>query len=304
MATTVANGLQWSNRKPEEFIESLITSNQVYTNFTLISGVKSTADIPKYDATIAFHSDLCSFDPQASIDVDEKQMAVGDFKWDFSDCKGVLETTWRSELLRKGVNNAEVIDSELADWAYDRFSKLVSEKLLTEAATQIQDKIENGPEAADVNTVIHTAPLTSATILDKMEELYTAAPEVLVEAMLGSATDTYRPVYMMNANMVRLYKLATKDLNVSFDREDQTTFPTPTFLGLDIVLFPKLADNTIILAEPTNFVMLVDDMDDPSAIMSEYTPKTNSLDVWGQFRVGYDFKRGQEIVYASANITS
>jgi len=298
MATNVPNTFEWGNRNPNRFTSSLLTQSTVYNRFTMVDKVKSKYQMPTAEATISFHGDLCVFDPQATVTVGEKEMAVADYKWDFSDCKGGLDSTYRSLLLKKGLHNAETMDRTLGEWAYDRFSALVSEKILHESALQIVDKIENGPDASSVNTIAAVS-LTKANILDTMEAMYEKAPEVLLDAFEGNSTEVVRPVWMLGTEAYKLYRLATKELNLAFDRADQSAFPAPPFLGVEVVRYPKMEAGVIILAQPSNFVLLTDDMNDPNQINMEYEWRTNSLDVGGQFKLGFDFIRGEEIVYMS-----
>ena len=302
MATNVPTTFEWGNRNPNEFTSSLLTQSTVYNLFTMVDGVKSKYQMPTAEATISFHGDLCTFDPQATVTVGEKEMAVTDFKWDFSDCKGSLDATYRSLLLKKGLHNAETMDRSLGEWAFDRFSALVSEKILAESALQIVDKMENGPDAADVNTIAAVA-ITKTNILATMESMYDAMPEVLLDAVEGDSTEVIRPVYMLGAAAYKAYRLATKDLNLSFDRDDQSRFPAPPFLDIQVVRYPKLEAGVIILGRPTNFVMLTDDLSDPNQINQEYEWRTNSLDVGGQFKLGFDFIRGEEIVLMTPRTT-
>ena len=302
MATNIDGTLEWANRDPQDFIEKLITSSNVWRNFTIYDGVKYKKNVPIHTGSIAFHGDLCTFDPQSSIAVGEKEMQVAPFKWDYADCKTDLMESWRSELLRKGLNNEETMDIQLADWAFDFFLTSVQEQVLKEAALQIVDKIENGPDKGDVNTVVGVT-LTESNILTQMKALYMAAPEVLLDSIEGEANMTTRPVYMMGGAAYRLYQVAIAALNVAYDHSDQDGFPAPTYFGVPVVRFAKLAADTIILADPSNFVLLTDDLNDTNQINQEYKRLTNTLNVSGQFMLGFDFKDGSRIVYTSPNIT-
>lgn len=298
MATHIG-ALEWANRDPQDFIQSLITKSDVYRRFTIYDGVKYKKNVPIHTGTIAFHGDLCTFDPQASISVGEKEMSVAPFKWDFSDCKTSLMESWRSEMLRKGLNNDETMDSALADWAFDFFLDSVQEKVLTEAGLQVVDKIENGPDAGDVITVTGTT-LDDSNILAQMKAMYLAAPEALLDSIEGESNMTTRPVWMMGGEAYRSYQVAIAALNVAYNHSDQDRFPVPPYFGIEVIRFAKLEANVIILAEPTNFVLLTDDLNDTNQINQEYKKLTNTLDVSGQFMLGFDFKDGSRIVYTSS----
>jgi len=138
MAISVAT-LEWGNRTPGLFIDSMVKSAKVLDRFRLVDGVKSKVQVPIFDASLTFGSDLCAFDPQSSASIDEKEMTVSTYKWAtykwaFLNCKNVLETTYRSVLLKKGQHNEETMDVEFKDWVFDYFAKLSAQKALELAA--------------------------------------------------------------------------------------------------------------------------------------------------------------------------
>ena len=300
MATTIGT-LDWGNRNPQDFIQKLITSSDVWRSFTIYDGVKYKKNVPIHTGTIAFHGDLCTFDPQASIAVGEKEMSVAPYKWDFSDCKTSLMESYRSMMLSKGLNNPETMDTTLGEWSFDFFLDSVQEKVLTEAALQVVDKIENGPDAADVTTVTGVT-LSDSNILAQMKAMFLAAPEALLDSIEGESNMVTRPVWFMGGAAYRFFQVAIAELNVAYSHVDQDNLPVPTFYGIRVVRFAKLEANVIILAEPSNFVLLTDDLNDVNQINQEYKPLTNTLDVSGQFMLGFDFKDGERIVYTSSRI--
>jgi hypothetical protein len=295
MALSVAAGLEWHNRKPEEFIDQIVKSARIVNDFTLVDGVKSKVALPIYGATLSFGSDLCTFDPQSAAEIDEKEMSVSTFKWDFVNCKNVLESEYRSMMLRQGQLNEEVMDADFADWVFDYFAKLVGSKVLAEAGTQLVDAIENGADAASVNTDTISA-IDESNILAALETGYKAMPADVLAAVYGDADRSFLPTIYLGTAAFQAYQLAIAD-KYTQTPEGIIRGEIPTYLGMPVVHFASLPANTVIMTPPRNLVMLTDDFADTTAIQNEYEARVNSLYVWGQFKLGFDFKNPAHIVY-------
>ena len=295
MATgvTIAT-LDWGNRTPDTFIDAAVKNADVLSMFTLIDGVKSKVQVPIFDGAIQFGNDLCVFDPQSTADIDEKEMTVTNWKWAFQNCKQALQTSYRSLMLRKGANNPETMDAQFAEWVYDFFAKKSSEKIVELAATEIKAEI-----AGDANVITATivAP-TPTNILAQMQVAYQALTPYLLNQLFGGADREYRPAFFMNAKNMQSYQIAVANAYTTvYDGvADGKLMP---YMGLEIILFSTLADDEIILTNPANLVMVVDDYADVEAIQAEYEAKISSDILWGQFTIGFSYMKSENIVYAS-----
>jgi len=300
MGLSVAANLDWHNRKPEKFIDQIIANANVVQRFDWIDGVKSKVALPIYDATLVYHNDLCTFDPRSTASIDEKEMTVTTYKWDFQNCKAVLETEYRSMLLRKGQLNDETMDMDFADWVFDRFAKLNGNKILTLASAGLVTKLDADIDS-DINTETIVA-LTSANILDEMEDCYEAMTDNMLAALYNNGNDadrTLAPVIFLGSAAYRAYQIAVAAQTTTYDLARQADGSFLPYFGMEVVHFPSLAANKIVIAAPQNIAVLTDDMRDPMAIQSLYEPRTNTLDIWGQFKFGIDYKNGAEIVYGA-----
>lgn len=295
MGINVAAGLPWSNRKPEEFIDQIVKTASVTNDFTLIDGVKSKAQVPIYDASLQFGNDLCVFDPQSSADIDEKEMAVETYKWDFLNCKETLETTYRSVMLRQGQLNEETMDSDFADWVYDYFVKLVGQKVLEQAGSELITKITTGPDAGSVITDTISA-ITKSNILDALETGYVAMPADVLAAVFGDADRSFMPTIYLGTAAYQAYQLAIAD-KYTMTPEGIINGGIPNYLGMPVVHFASLPVNTIIITPPRNLVMLTDNFSDTRSIQNKYEAEVNSIKLWGQFKLGFDFKNPEHLVY-------
>ena len=296
MGVVVAPNLEWQKRTPDLFIDQIVRNARVLDGFTIIDDVKSKVAVPKFSAAITYHSDLCTFDPQSSADIDEKEMEVATFKWDFINCKNVLETEYRSMLLRKGQLNEQTMDEEFADWLFNYFRKLVQQKIVTVAGAELVDEIENGVDAADVLTGTLAASTTKANIYAQLEQMYKLFSADLLAAVYGDADRDFMPVIYLPTASVQAFQLARADLYTTTP-EGVDNGVIGTYMNMEVRHFSSLPADTIMCTPPRNLVMLTDEYNDSRSIQTEYDNKVNSRLVWGQFKIGFDFLNPFHMVY-------
>ncbi len=297
MATgiTIAS-LDWGNRTPDRFIDSAVKNADVLNLFTLIDNVKSKVQVPIFTGDLQWGNDLCVFDPQSTTGIDEKEMSVTNWKWSFQNCKTALQTSYRSKMLKQGANNAETMDAQFGEWTYDYFAKLSSEKVVTLAATEIRAELVGDADVIDYD--MGATAIDETNILDKMKGAYQLLSNDLLNQLFGGSDREFKPAFLMNANMVQSYQLAIAAAytTVYDGYADGKIMP---FLGMDIILFNTMADGEIILTNPSNLVMVVDDYADTNAINAEYEAKVSSDYIWGQFTIGFSYLKGEDIVFAA-----
>jgi len=293
MAISVAT-LDWGNRTPDLFIDTMVKSAKVLDRFRLIDGVKSKVQVPIFDATLTFGNDLCVFDPQSSASIDEKEMTVETYKWAFLNCKDVLEATYRSVLLKQGQHNEETMDAQFKDWVFDYFAKLSAQKALELAATSLTTELAADTAVLDYDT---NAALTSANILDKMKGAYQAMSANMLAAVYGDADRQLKPAFFMGTAAVQHYQIAIAGLYTT-TAQGVVEGNIPAYFGMEIIHFPSLAANEFFISAPENIVMLTDDYNDVRAIDMKYESELSSDKIWGQFKLGFSYLKGEEIVYA------
>jgi len=293
MSVSIAS-LPYGDRRQNLFIDSMVKSAAVLNRFRLIDGVKAKVNVPIFDASLTFGTDLCVFTPASSATIREKEMTVDTYKWAFLNCKNVLEASYRGLLLKKGQHNPETMDAEFKDWVFDYFSKLAAEKALTLAGTEIE--LELGNDAAVIDYTI-TAPLTAVNILDQMEAAYGAMSSDMLAAIYGDADRDFKPAFFMNTANLQKYQIAIA--------EKFTTTPEgiiegniPPYYGMEVIHMASLANGSFFISAPQNLVMLTDDYNDVKAIDMKYEAELSSDKIWGQFKLGFSYLKGEEIVYA------
>ena len=294
MAISVAT-LEWGNRTPGLFIDSMVKSAKVLDRFRLVDGVKNKVQVPIFDASLTFGSDLCAFDPQSSASIDEKEMTVSTYKWAFLNCKNVLEATYRSVLLKKGQHNEETMDVEFKDWVFDYFAKLSAQKALELAATTLTAEM-----VADAAVIDYTAvtTITPASILADMQGAYQAMSPIMLSAVYGDADRSLKPAFFMGTAAVQAYQIAIAGLYTT-TAQGVVEGNIPAYYGMEVIHFPSLAANTFFISAPENIVMLTDDYNDVRAIDMKWEAELSSDKIWGQFKLGFSYLKGEEIVYAA-----
>ncbi len=293
MPVTIAN-LPWGNRTPDLFIDAMVKSAKVLERFRLVDNVKSKANVPIFSAALTFGSDLCVFDPQSTAAINEKEMTVETYKWAFLNCKNALESSYRSVLLKQGQHNEETMDAQFKDWVFDYFAKLSAAKALEVAATKLTTEMAGDASVLDYDT---GAALTSANILAKMQGAYQTMSAVMLAAVYGDADRAFKPAFFLSTNAMQAYQIAIAGL--------YTTTPQgvvegniPAYYGMEVIHFPSLGANEFFISAPDNIVMLTDEYNDVRAIDMKYESELSSDKIWGQFKLGFSYLKGSEIVYA------
>ena len=59
-----------------------------------------------------------------------------------------------------------------------------------------------------------------------------------------------------------------------------------------------MAANEFIVSAPQNLVMLTDDYNDVRAIDMKYEPELSSDKIWGQFKLGFSYLKGEEVIFS------
>ena len=290
----VISNLPYGDRRPDLFIDTMVKSAAVLNRFRLVDGVKAKVNVPIFDATLTFGTDICAFDGDSEATIGEKEMTVTTYKWSFLNCKNALESSYRGLLLKKGQNNPETMDTDFKDWVFDYFAKLSAEKALISAASTLVT--EMGTDAAVLDYVLG-APLSAANILDKLEGAYSTMSDVMLSAVYGDADRDFKPAIFLGTAAMQHYQIAIAGL--------YTTTPqgvveggVPNYYGMEVIHFPSMPVNEFMIAAPQNIVMLTDEYNDVRAIDMKYEAELSSDKIWGQFKLGFSYLKGSEIVFA------
>lgn len=284
----------WGDRRSSLLMDTMVRNSAFLSRLTLVDGVKSKALIPTYDASLTYGSNLCDLTDGTggSLDLGEKEVAVKDYTWYFSNCKKSLETTYRSLMLRKGTMNEQTLDDDLKDWLLTHFGKLNGAKAMTLASAEIMAEIKADSQVNKVTT-------SKTSVLEILDDMYKAIPQDLLDILYGEADRDIKPVIFMNSNMIRDYQMevAKKDV-ISYNGISKGEIPT--YMGMEIVNFSTLPDGAIIIAQPNNLLLVCDDFGDVKSIQTEYDKKKNSDEWFGSFKIGFSYRYGKYMVVREA----
>ena len=221
-------------------------------------------------------------------------MTVDTYKWSFLNCKDALESSYRGLLLKKGQHNPETMDAEFKDWVFDYFAKLSAQKALELAGTELTTELAADAAVLDYDT---NAAITSSNVLDLMEGAYQTMSDVMLAAVYGDADRDFKPAYFLGTAAMQAYQIAIAGL--------YTTTPQgvveggiPNYYGMEVIHMASLPAGEFIISAPQNIVMLTDDYNDVRAIDMKYEAELSSDKIWGQFKLGFSYLKGEEIVYA------
>jgi hypothetical protein len=294
MSLTISS-LPYGDRRPNLFIDTMVKSAAVLNRFRLIDGVKAKVNVPIFDASLTFGNDLCVFDPQSSASVGEKEMTVETYKWSFLNCKTALESSYRGLLLKKGQHNPETMDAEFKDWVFDYFAKLAAQQALNLAGTELTTELASDGDVNDYDT--NQATLDSSNILDALEGAYGTMSDVMLSAVYGDADRDFKPAIFLGTAAMQAYQIAIAGLHTTTP-QGVVSGAIPAYYGMEVIHMSSMPANEFIISAPQNIVMLTDDYNDVRAIDMKYEAELSSDKIWGQFKLGFSYLKGEEIVYA------
>ena len=244
---------------------------------------------------MTFGSDLCTFDAQSSASINEKEMTVSTYKWAFLNCKNVLESTYRSVLLKQGQHNEETMDAQFKDWVFDYFAKLSAQKALELAASGLKTEMTADATVLDYDT--NATTISSSNILAAMQGGYETMSAVMLAAVYGDADRTLKPAFFMGTAAIQAYQIAIAGLYTT-TAQGVVEGNIPAYYGMEVIHFPSLAANEFFISAPENLLMLTDEYNDVRAIDMKWEAELSSDKIWGQFKLGFSYLKGEEIVYA------
>lgn len=303
------NSHPFGDRRPDLFIDSMIKSAAVLSRFSIVDGVKSKLNVPIFGLSATGGAGLpadgfntganCDFEDTFTATVEEKEMSVDTFSWGFKNCKDALESSYRGLMLKKGQLNPETLDAEFRSWIFDRFAKLAAEKALVKAGVDLLSEMKTGADAVPASQVVDlgATPLASGNILGWMEDAYEAMSEVMLSAVYGDADREYKPAFFLGTVAYQAYQIAIAG-KYNTTPEGIIKGEIPTYYGMEVIHMPALAAQNFFISAPSNLVLLTDDYNDVNAIGSEYEAKEHAEYLFGRFKLGFDYMKGEEIVLA------
>lgn len=302
MAVTIAS-LDYGNRTPSEFIAATIVSAGVHQHFSLFDGVKDKQQIPVFSGTLTWGTDLCVFDPQSVASIDEKEFVTKNYKWAFKNCKTALQRSYRSLMLTQGSNNTETMDSDFKDWIFDYFAGLAGQKIGSLAHDELALQITADANVNKTNGAAGSAAdlVAPATVLAQLQLVFKLmTKEMYLTNFTHNGVAKNKSINLAFILPYEVYQAAHVALtnNMAFNERAQIeagTLPLK-YMGIPIYLDPNQDAKRVLLAPLDNFVTVVDDISDVKAIQTKYMDELSSDYLWGQFTIGFGYKKSELIV--------
>ena len=103
-----------------------------------------------------------------------------------------------------------------------------------------------------------------------------------------------KPAFFMGTAAVQAYQIAIAGLYTT-TAQGVVEGNIPAYYGMEVIHFPSLAAGEFIISAPENIVMLTDDYNDVRAIDMKWEAELSSDKIWGQFKLGFSYLKGEEI---------
>ena len=157
-----------------------------------------------------------------------------------------------------------------------------------DAAVNLVDKWDGGVTVID-----------ETNILDLLQESYQAMSDVMMAAVYGDADRDFKPAIFLGTAAMQAYQIAIAGLHTTTP-QGVVSGAIPSYYGMEVVHFSSLPANEIVVSAPQNIVMLTDDYNDVRAIDMKFEAEISSDKIWGQFKLGFSYLKGEEIVYLTS----
>ena len=294
------NSATYSGEFAKTFYSKAILGANTIKNIDVIAGLKSSPyNLPRIDLTNLLQPASCTWSDQGTITLATRTISTCDVKVNYTFCTKDFESNYLSAQLRPGANNNE-IPATFKDYVLARMSDYI--------ASQVENVIWNGDTAgspadvcdgylkawtADANVIDVTGTTLSASnIIVEMLKLYNAIPFTIrhggkVKLWLSNAAQSFYLQAVANvATGSGAYYLGTDNAN--------------KFLGLDIIVGPRIPTNQMAAFEGDNIVFATDlesDMQDIRVIDMAPLGGGPNMKFEAGFKMGTSYRIGEEIVW-------
>ncbi len=279
---------------------------------TPIIGIKESTQLNLIDLAgniLQADSRDCAWTPQQIAKLSEKELKVKTYKINLEQCLDDLERKRTIWMMGPGAKNQELPDT---------LEEATMALLANELSSEIETKIFRGDSAAnahDFDGVIKVltdsadavkvtgVALTKDNVLGEIEKAFAALPEDV--AALGLEKESLN-VYVSYATLLKV-KIALGGVfgtNVVVNPNFIVENDVVKYLGAEIVPVKGIADNDMIVAEASNFLLGTDLLSDLEEIRlgQMAAPYDNKIFIDGRLRLGFAIPFEDEVVYYSPTV--
>lgn len=279
---------------------------------TPIIGIKESTQLNLIDLAgniLQADSRDCAWTPQQIAKLSEKELKVKTYKINLEQCLDDLERKRTIWMMGPGAKNQELPDS---------LEEATMTLLANELSSEIETKIFKGDSAANANdfdgviTVLENSldavkikglALTKDNVLQEIEKAFAALPE---DVAAGGLEKESLNVYVSYATLLKV-KIALGGVfgvNVVVNPNFIVENDVVKYLGAEIVPVKGIADNDMVVAEASNFLLGTDLLSDLEEIRlgQMAAPYDNKIFIDGRLRLGFAIPFEDEVVYYSPSI--
>ncbi|WP_270543904.1 hypothetical protein [Butyricimonas paravirosa] len=312
------NGLSYTAKEnPEWFTRAMFGGRLIQGGYIrVLTGVKGDELLSQIDLEnkiLQIDGKDCAWTPNQIIKLSEKKASVKTYKINLEQCIDELENKRTLYQLSPGAKN-ENLPSELEAATLTLIAIGLS--------NEIEEMVVGGDETKDPNqfngmvkTLLGSAVsiqlagavLTKANVLDKIEAVYNAIPEDVLQS------EDAGTLYVMGSyNTRRLIRAALADKNNqviaaswTVDDTDKRN-PRLYYLGMEFVPAKGIDNNTLIGYDSRNAYLLTDLLSDLDEVELGNFPKPNEDKVYikGRLRLGFVIPFEDEMVIMATAIVT
>lgn len=312
------NGLSYTtNDNPEWFTRAMFGGRLVQNGYVrVLTGIKGDELLNQIDLenkVLQIDGKDCAWTPNQVIKLSEKLATVKTYKINLEQCIDELEQKRTLYMLTPGAKNEELPDElETATMA------LISMAL----STEIEEMIIGGDTSKDPNqfngmvkTLLNSTDaiklvgttLTKANILEKVEAVYDALPEPVLQAEDAGTLYIFASYATRRKIRNALASLNNQVIAANWSVDDaDVRNPKLFYLGAEIVPAKGMGDNTLIGIDASNALLLTDLLSDLEEIELGQFPKPNDNKVFikGRLRLGFVIPFEDEAVIMDPSIVT
>lgn len=314
------NGLSWTVREnPEWFTRAMFGGRLVQGGYIrVLTGVKGDELLNQLDLQgqiLQIDGKDCAWTPNQIIKLSEKTASVKTYKINLEQCIDELENKRLIYSLGDGANNEslpdELEEATLALIAIGLSNEI--EKMIIGGDESLNPNEFNGmvKTLLDSTESIQLAgtAFTVENVLAQMEEAYDAVPEDVLQAedrgelYAYISYNTRRKIRKALTQLASTQQVLVQDWDV--DDSDRRN-PVVRYLGMEFVPVKGMDDNTVVVIEANNSLLLTDMLSDTEDIRMGQFPEPNENKVWikGRMRLGFAIPFEDEAVILSTRITA
>jgi hypothetical protein len=293
---SIVNQTVYSGKDTEGFFSKALLLGASKEAMRLIPNVKSKIKLAQLELGDILQSADCEFSATANGLLEQKTFEVEPVKVNLEFCERTLESSYLSEQMRAGSNNADFVPSSVEDYIIARAAETVSANLeqviwrgdtaSANATLAITDGLLKKMTADAAVVKVVGVTLTASNIIAQVSKLYDAIPAAVEDKTKLFLSKTAAKLYKqaVGAKSVEKYMTGEQELN---------------FLGMEIIVAGGLPANTMVAMVPENGIILTDltsDMEDIQVLPMKNVTGAPVVRMTTEFKFGVGYLIGAEIV--------